>query len=190
MKTKIFKNYEEFLEREDKDINGVSPEFAEINPKYEKENETNKACWNCIRCRDCSGCSDCIRCSGCSNIAHLKDKKNLSPEPLKEQAVKPGFPEVPVIKNIHQKVFEAALKPQALDMRNWHTCKTMHCRAGWVVTLAGEEGRNLEKKTSTLFAAMQIYKASSPIRVSPPRFFDTNEKALEDMKKCAEKENK
>ena len=58
------------------------------------------------------------------------------------------------------------------------------------MTLAGEEGRNLEKKTSTLFAAMQIYKASSPIRVSPPRFFDTNEKALEDMKKCAEKENK
>jgi len=56
------------------------------------------------------------------------------------------------------------------------------------VTLAGKEGRNLEEKTSTLFAAMQIYKASSSIRVYPPRFFDENEKALEDMKQCSEKE--
>jgi hypothetical protein len=35
---------------------------------------------------------------------------------------------------------------------------------------------------------MQIYKASSEIRVSPVRFFETNEQALADMKRCAEKE--
>ena len=73
-------------------------------------------------------------------------------------------------------------------MGDWHTCDTTHCRAGWVVFLAGKEGKKLEQETSTLFAAMQIYKKSSPIRVFPPRFFDKNKEALEDMKMCAEKE--
>ncbi len=75
-------------------------------------------------------------------------------------------------------------------MSNWHTCDTTHCRAGWVVTLAGEEGKRLEKETSTLFAAMQIYKASSPIIVHIPKFFDSNKDAMEDIKKCAELEAK
>jgi hypothetical protein len=96
--------------------------------------------------------------------------------------------DIPVIENIHQKVFEATNQEGALDMTAWHTCDTTHCRAGWVVHLAGEKGRALESKTSTLFAAMQIYKKSSPIRVSPPRFFESNVKALEDMKQCAENE--
>jgi hypothetical protein len=73
-------------------------------------------------------------------------------------------------------------------MDAWHTCDTTHCRAGWVVFLAGEEGRKLETNTSTQFAAMQIYKASSPIRVSPVRFFESNNEAMQDMKRCAEKE--
>jgi len=73
-------------------------------------------------------------------------------------------------------------------MDSWHTCDTTHCRAGWVVFLAGEPGRVLENHTSTQFAAMQIYKASSPIRVSPTRFFETNEVAMADIKKCAEEE--
>ena len=93
-----------------------------------------------------------------------------------------------MIDNIHQKVFESASQPEALNMSDWHTCETTHCRAGWVVTLAGKEGKNLEMKTSTLFAAMQIYKASSPIKVTPPRFFDKNELALSDMKRCAKEE--
>jgi hypothetical protein len=76
----------------------------------------------------------------------------------------------------------------ALDMRDWHTCETTHCRAGWVVTLAGEAGKALEKQTSTLFAAMRIYKESSPIRVSPVRFYDSNEAALADIRRCAEEE--
>ena len=85
-------------------------------------------------------------------------------------------------------VFEAANKPQALNMGDWHTCDTTHCRAGWVEFLAGEPGMNLGKKTDHVFAAMQIYKASSPIRVSPVRFFESNEEALADMKRCAEEE--
>jgi hypothetical protein len=73
-------------------------------------------------------------------------------------------------------------------MSAWHTCETTHCRAGWVVTLAGEAGRKLGAETSTLFAAMQIYKASSPIRVFPPRFFETNAMAMADMHRCADEE--
>jgi len=95
----------------------------------------------------------------------------------------------PVIENIHQKVYEAATgKPEALDMSTWHTCETTHCRAGWVVFLAGEAGKRLEQHTSTLFAALQIYGASSKIEVSPVRFFEDNNTALEDMKRCAELE--
>jgi len=97
---------------------------------------------------------------------------------------------IPVIPNIHSKVLEAVEKPNALKMDSWHTCETTHCRAGWVVVLAGEEGKKLEEETSTLFAAMQIYKASSDIKVSPNRFFDSNKIAMEDIKRCAELELK
>ena len=70
-------------------------------------------------------------------------------------------------------------------MRHWHTCETTHCRAGWVVALAGEAGRKLERRTSALFAAMQIYKASG-YEISPCRFFDSDADALEDMRRLAD----
>ena len=95
----------------------------------------------------------------------------------------------PKIENIHQKIYEAVNKPNALDMSKWHTCDTTHCRAGHVVHLAWEAGYALEKLTSTLFAAMQIYNISSDISVSPVRFFEDNATALEDMKRCAELES-
>jgi hypothetical protein len=95
----------------------------------------------------------------------------------------------PVVENIHQKVFEAASAPHGLQMNTWHTCNTTHCRAGWVIHLAGERGYALEQKTGPVFAAMQIYNASSPdIPVAPVRFFEDNQTALQDMKQCAEKE--
>jgi hypothetical protein len=95
-----------------------------------------------------------------------------------------------VIPGIHAAVATAASKKDALNMGDWHTCETTHCRAGWVVTLAGEKGKALEAASSTLFAAMQIYRASSPIRVYPVRFFETNEVAMADMRRCAEEEAK
>lgn len=112
--------------------------------------------------------------------------KPVQVEPASANSV--GMPGTPVIPNIHQKMLEAVSGKNALDMSSWHTCETTHCRAGWVVTLAGPDGKKLEDETSTLFAAMQIYKASSPIRVSPVRFFESNTQAMEDMKECAEKE--
>jgi hypothetical protein len=96
---------------------------------------------------------------------------------------------VPVIENIHAKVLEAASNLDALNMSTWHTCETTHCRAGWVEHLAGEAGKKLADDTSTAFAAMMIYKKSSPnIRVSPVRFYESNEVAMADMKRCAELE--
>ena len=97
--------------------------------------------------------------------------------------------DVPVIPNIHQTILKAADNPDALNMATWHTCETTHCRAGWAVFLAGENGKKLEAASSTLFAAMQIYHASNPaIPVSPVRFFEKNEVAMEDMRRCAELE--
>ena len=75
-------------------------------------------------------------------------------------------------------------------MRSWHACETTHCRAGWVVALAGEDGKDLEAQTDTAFAAMAIYRTSSDIVVSPSMFYVSNEEALKDMKRCAEQEAK
>ena len=95
------------------------------------------------------------------------------------------MPDAPVIPNIHQAVYEAASQPGCLDMTKWH-CGTAHCRAGWVVTLAGEAGKELEAATSTPFAAMMIYRASDPTwRMS--NFFSSNDEALADMKAMAER---
>ena len=44
-------------------------------------------------------------------------------------------------------VAKAALAtPDALNMLTWHTCETVHCMAGWAITLAGDKGRKLEAK--------------------------------------------
>jgi len=81
-------------------------------------------------------------------------------------------------------VYEAASKPDALKMSDWHTCNTTHCRAGWVVHLAGEAGYALERFHNTALAAQLIHRASgSPI--SPVRFYETNEQAMADMKRRA-----
>jgi hypothetical protein len=98
--------------------------------------------------------------------------------------------DAPAIPNIHQTVYAAACIPGALNMESWH-CGTSHCRAGWVVTLAGEEGKALEDKIGTPAAAMSIYMASDPERWKIerlPNFFCGNEAALADMKRMAEEE--
>jgi hypothetical protein len=71
-------------------------------------------------------------------------------------------------------------------MGTWHTCEKTHCRAGWVITLAGQEGKELEKFFNTELAAMLIYEKSG-YKINPARFYDENEAALADMKRLAEK---
>jgi uncharacterized protein YjbI with pentapeptide repeats len=93
----------------------------------------------------------------------------------------------PAIEDIHAKVYDAASQPGALDMSMWH-CGTSHCRAGWVVTLAGKEGADLEAKIGTPAAAMAIYMASDPERWKTerlPDFYCDNATALADMARMA-----
>ncbi len=193
-KTEIFDTYKSFQKREDKSINGVSPDFAKKHPDYVNENKYNKGCWDCYDCSGCSGCSGChdcydcsycsccSRCSGCYGCTRCDSCTDLS-ESKKDLTI-------PKIENIHSKILEAVNNPNSLDISNWHTCDATHCRAGWVTYLAGKEGKDLEEKTSTAFAAMMIYEKSSTIKVPPTRFYDSNEKAMEDIKRCAELEVK
>ena len=83
---------------------------------------------------------------------------------------------------------EAVNNPNALEMDTWHTCDTTHCRAGWAVVLAGKEGKDLESKTSSLFAGMVIFNKSSDIKFPLHKFFDNNKDAMDDIKRCAELE--
>ncbi len=66
-----------------------------------------------------------------------------------------------------------------------HACGTTHCRAGWVVHLAGEAGYALERRHGWCLAAQLIYRASG-YEISSVRFYDTNEAALADMKRLAD----
>lgn len=92
-----------------------------------------------------------------------------------------------MIENIHSAVYAAASAPGALEMGAWHICGNRHCRGGWTVALAGEAGRELERRYGTPMAAMMIYDASG-YEINPCRFFDGNDAALADMKRLAEAE--
>jgi hypothetical protein len=94
-----------------------------------------------------------------------------------------------VIPNIHKRIYERVTQPGALNMGNWHSCETTHCRAGWVVHEAGEAGYALEKFHDTALAAMLIYRESG-YRINPSRFYDPADLALADMKRLAEGEVK
>lgn len=145
-----------------------------------KEN-AEKALGSLKKCKNCTNCSDCSRCE---KLEAVKDK----------EGIKPSW-QVPVIENIHHKVLDAVSKDGAFDMSDWHTCDTTHCRAGWVMHLAGEAGYALEKfhtnswHKGTALAASLIYHASCPqIPVGMPRFYEDNETAMADIKRCAEEE--
>jgi hypothetical protein len=94
---------------------------------------------------------------------------------------------VPFIKDIHQTIYAAASQKDCLDMGSWH-CETTHCRAGWVVTLAGEAGKAMEFCLGTPAAAALIYMRSDPALEKVPNFYATNSEALSDMKRLAEAE--
>ena len=70
-------------------------------------------------------------------------------------------------------------------VEHWGSADAAHCRAGWVVHLAGEPGYALERFHNTALAAQLIYKASG-YEINPGRFYDTNENAMADMAKLAD----
>ncbi len=97
--------------------------------------------------------------------------------------------EIPVVPKIDAAILSAISAGGILDMGSWHGpkgewCGTTHCRAGWAVHLAGEKGRDLEKRFGSRIAGAMIYRASRPGKPAP-WFFASTEAAMEDIKKCA-----
>jgi len=114
---------------------------------------------------------------------------NLSGANLIGADLRENLEGVPFIKDIHQTVYNACtVPPDALDMVDWHKCETTHCRAGWVVTLAGEGGKALKFAMGTPAAAAIIYLKSDPKLEKMPDFYCSNEEALADMKRLADAE--
>jgi len=103
-----------------------------------------------------------------------------------------GAPSCLRVPNIHSAVYAAASVDGALKMDEWHkngdACGTTHCRAGWVVTLAGPAGQALEWAMGTPAAAAVIYMASDQKLEKIPDFYCDNATALADMKRLAELE--
>lgn len=93
---------------------------------------------------------------------------------------------VPTIERIHTAIADAVGENgENLMMSEWH-CGTTHCRAGWVVTLAGEAGAKLETSIGTAVAAALIYLASDPEIARIPDFYCKDDEALTDIKRMAE----
>ena len=93
------------------------------------------------------------------------------------------FPDVPVVEQLDAKILAVVDTGQGkLQMDSWHTCETTHCRAGWAITLAGDGGKRLEERCGSEDAGRRIYLASTG---RCPWFFDSDEGALEDMRKQA-----
>lgn len=90
--------------------------------------------------------------------------------------------DVPKVSDLDAKVYQA-IQNGTLNMREWHTCETTHCRAGWAITLAGIAGRNLERQYGPEVAGTLIYTASTGRK--HPNFFAKNEEAMADIKACA-----
>lgn len=136
-------------------------------------------CSYCSGCKSCSCCSYCSYCKSCSYCSCCSYCSRLTKEENNE-----AIPPVPVIENIHRKIFEAVSKPSALSMDAYHTCNTTHCRAGWIVHLAGDAGYALELFHNAELAAMLIYKASG-YEINPARFYDSNKAAMKHMRELA-----
>ena len=89
--------------------------------------------------------------------------------------------DIPVIPHIDAAIVAAIDGGGHLEMKDWHTCNTTHCRAGWAITLAGEAGAALEKKIGSSAAGALIYAASRPgARV--PNFYASNDAAMADLR--------
>jgi uncharacterized protein YjbI with pentapeptide repeats len=93
--------------------------------------------------------------------------------------------DIPVVPNIDKAILAAVTEDgQSLDMGDWHTCSTTHCRAGWAIHLAGDAGYALAWKVGSAVAGTLIYLASRPGK-NTPDFYCTNEEAMADLIACA-----
>ncbi len=153
-------------------------------------------CFDCVDCKDCAGsaeCRSCIGCTGCSKCSLCEDcaecegcsrcVKCAGLEGQNRVRCVPLLPSAPVIAHLHAQVYAAAKRPGMIADEGWHHGKA-HSHAGWIVKLAGNAGRVLEKKSSTAFAAMAISRASDPTwRMS--NFYASPEETLRETRRLA-----
>ena len=90
----------------------------------------------------------------------------------------------PVIEDLDGRILKAIEAGGKLEMGQWHTCDTTHCRAGWAIHFAGDFGKSLEDRIGPSAAGALIYWASCK-RI--PDFFESNEEAMKDIRKGAAK---
>ena len=93
-----------------------------------------------------------------------------------------GFFEVqkmPIRANICARVCQT---PEALNMMDWHTCDTVHCLAGWAVTLH-PQGVELEKRLGTPAAASLLFHVCEG---EVPEFYSNEQTAMNWLKKQPE----
>ena len=171
----------------DASLNDASLDGASLNDASLNRASLNRASLNGASLNDAS-----------LDGAYLANAKGLPYEPRPDSVVpysrpptdqtarieryRMRHPEVPVVLDLDRKILEAIESGGKLEMASWHTCETTHCRAGWAIHLAGEAGRELEKKLGSQRAGGLIYKVSTG---RLPHFFASNERALADIKACA-----
>jgi hypothetical protein len=103
-----------------------------------------------------------LNLNGCTNLRSIPSSWN-----------------VPNIGNIDAMILEAIEAGGELNMVKWHTCETTHCRAGWAIHFAGEDGKRLEERFGPAGAGALLYIASGrPV----PAFYARNVDALESIK--------
>ena len=84
------------------------------------------------------------------------------------------FPTVTPYPQLVEKIAEQVDAHEGcLNMSRWHTCDTVHCLAGWAVTLH-QEGKKLEEEIGTSAAAALIFHASCG---EVPDFYSDDETA-------------
>lgn len=92
--------------------------------------------------------------------------------------------QIPKVEKLHSRLLEVDV-----DMFTWHTCDTTHCRAGWAIHLAGEEGYALERKYGPNVAGALITINSCPeLNGQVPNWFATDKEARTDIARLAEME--
>ena len=96
--------------------------------------------------------------------------------------------DVPVVKKLHQSILAAIGAGGRLERLDWHMRATTHCRSGWAIHLAGKPGYALQERVGPLMAGALIHFASCKWMDRVPNFSASNEEALADIRKCAERE--
>ena len=85
--TRIYKDYEEFQNRTNKLDNGVSIEFAQLNPRFKAWNATNSGEHESASCegwaggKGCYYCTRCVDCIKCKSGVDIKSESNYKGEP-------------------------------------------------------------------------------------------------------------